>query len=36
MQVTILLLLSVKGHLAGQLYTGVDLPLAAQTDGMPR
>ncbi|BBF64961.1 hypothetical protein AFERRID_11790 [Acidithiobacillus ferridurans] len=32
MQVTILLLLSVKGHLAGQIYTGVDQPLAAPTD----
>ena len=36
MQVTILRLLSVKEHVAGQLYTGVDLPLAAETDGMPR
>ena len=32
MQVTISLLLSVKEHVAGQIYTGVDLPLAAQTD----
>jgi hypothetical protein len=36
MQVTILRWLSVKEHVAGQLYTGVDLPLAAETDGMPR
>ncbi len=36
MQVTILRLLSVTEHVAGQVYTGVGLSLAAETDGMPR
>ena len=32
MQVTMLPPSSVKGYVAGQAYTGVDLPLAPQTD----